>query len=47
MEWEVWIVSGKVRSVFVSRGATFTDEEMEEMEDQEGWVYRYVSIPPR
>jgi hypothetical protein len=41
------MVSGKVRSVSVSRGAIFTDEEMEEMKEKEGWAYRYVSIPPR
>jgi NAD-dependent DNA ligase len=41
------MISEKVRRILVSRGAPFTDEEMEDMSDQEGWVWIYGSRPPK
>ena len=31
----------------MARGASFTDEEMEDMSDQEGWAWIYASRPPK
>jgi hypothetical protein len=41
------MVGEKVRRILVSRGAPFTDEEMEDMSDQEGWAWIYASRPPK
>lgn len=41
------MVSEKVRRILVSRGAPYTDEEMENMSDGEGWAWIYASRPPK
>ena len=41
------MVSEKVRRSLGSRGAPFTDEEIEDMSDQEGWAWIYASRPPK
>lgn len=39
------MVSEKVRRILVSRGAPFTEEEMENMSDRQGWDWIYTSRP--
>jgi NAD-dependent DNA ligase len=41
------MVSEKVRRILISRGGPFTDEEMEDMPDSEGWDWIYASRPPK
>ena len=41
------MVSEKVRHILVSMGAPFTDEEMEDMSDKEGWGWIYATMPPK
>jgi NAD-dependent DNA ligase len=41
------MVSEKVRRILISRGAPYTDEELEDMSDSEGWDWIYSSRPPK
>jgi len=41
------MVSEKVKRILVSRGAPFTDEEMDNMSDRQGWDWIYASRPPK
>ena len=41
------MVSEKVRRILISRGAPFTDAELEDMPDSDGWDWIYASRPPK
>ena len=41
------MLSEKVRRILISRGAPYTEKEMENMSDGEGWAWIYASRPPK
>jgi DNA ligase (NAD+) len=41
------MVSESVKRILIAQGSPFTDEEMEDMSDKEGWAWIYASRPPK
>jgi NAD-dependent DNA ligase len=41
------MVSERVKSILVAKGAPFTEEEMSVMFDRDGWAWVYENFPPK
>jgi NAD-dependent DNA ligase len=41
------MVSERVKRILIAKGAPFTEEEINEMSDSEGWAWVYKNFPPK
>jgi NAD-dependent DNA ligase len=41
------MVSERVKRILIAKGAPFTEEEMDDMSDSEGWAWIYENFPPK
>jgi NAD-dependent DNA ligase len=41
------MVSERVKRILIAKGAPFTEKEMNDMSDSEGWAWVYENFPPK